>query len=51
VKRKQENTDLKAQKMIKGKVEPFVMPKMVREMTIEVQVVIQTTIIPHMTSP
>jgi hypothetical protein len=51
VKKEQENTNLRGQKMTKGKVELFVVPTMVREMPIEVQVVKQTTIIPHMTSP
>ncbi len=51
VKREQESTHLRAQKMMKGKVEPFVVPTMVREMPIEVHVVKQTTIVPHMTSP
>jgi hypothetical protein len=51
VKREQESTNLRAQKMMKGKVEPFVVLTMVREMPIKVQIVRQTTIVPQMTSP
>jgi hypothetical protein len=51
VKREQESTNLRAQKMMKGKVEPFIVLTMVREMSIKVQIVRQTIIIPQMTSP
>ncbi len=44
VKREQESTDSKAQKMMKGKMEPFAMPIMVRVMK-------QTAKIPQMTTP
>jgi hypothetical protein len=43
VKKAQESTNLRARKMMKGKMEPFVVPTMVREMPIEVHVVKQTT--------
>jgi hypothetical protein len=37
--------------MMRGKLEPFVVPTMVRAMPPMVQVVRQTTTLPHMTSP
>jgi hypothetical protein len=37
--------------MMRGKLEPFVIPTMVRAMPPMVQVVRQTTTIPQMTSP
>jgi hypothetical protein len=51
VKREHENTYLKAQKMMRGKVEPFAVPIVVRAMPPMVQAIKQTTTIPHMTSP
>jgi hypothetical protein len=37
--------------MMKGRVEPYVMPTVVREVQIVLQVTRQTTKIPQMTSP
>ncbi len=51
VKREHVSTNLRAQKMMRGKLEPFVVPTMVRAMPPMVQVVRQTTTLPHMTSP
>jgi len=51
VKRKQENIDLKAQKMKRGRVEPYAVPTMVRVMPIVVQAIRQIIAGPHMTSP
>ncbi len=58
MKREQESTYLRAQKMMRGIVEPSIVPIMVRAMPIVVRVVpivIQTikqiTIVPQMTSP
>jgi hypothetical protein len=51
VKREHVSTNLRAQKMMRGKLEPFVVPTMVRAMPPMVQVVRQTTTIPQMTSP
>ncbi len=51
VKREHESTYLRAHKMMRGKVEPFAMPIVVRVMPTTVQVVRQTTVVPHMTSP
>jgi hypothetical protein len=47
----QENTYLKAHKMMKGKVEPFIVPTMVREVPKMVHVVRQITVVPPMTCP
>jgi hypothetical protein len=46
VRREQDSTNLKAQKMMKGKVEPFVVPTMIRVVPTMVHVVKQTTIVP-----
>jgi hypothetical protein len=46
VKKEHENTNLKAQKMMKGKVEPFVIPTMVRAESPMVRVVRQSISIP-----
>ncbi len=51
MKKEHENIDLKAQKMMKGRVEPFVVPTMVRVVPVMLQVVQQTTKIPQMTTP
>ncbi len=51
MKREQESIDLRAQKMMKGRVEPFVVPIVVSAMPQMVQIVKQTAIVPHMTSP
>ncbi len=51
VKREHENKYLSAHKMMKGKMEPFRVPIMVKVVLTMVQVVRQTTIVPHMTSP
>ncbi len=44
VKKEQENTDVRAQKMMRGRVEPFVVPTVV-------QVMRQTIELPHMIIP
>jgi hypothetical protein len=46
MKKKQESIDLRAQKIMRRKVEPSIMPTMVRVMPIVVQVVRQTTKVP-----
>jgi hypothetical protein len=51
MKKEQENINLRAQKMMRGKVETFVMPTMVRVMSTVVQAARQTTKIPQMTTP
>jgi hypothetical protein len=51
VKREQKKNNLKAQKMMRGRVEPSIVPTMVRVVLIVVQVIKQTIEIPHMTSP
>ncbi len=51
LKREQESIDLKASKMMKGRLEPSIMPTMERVVLIVVLVVRQTTAIPQMTSP
>jgi hypothetical protein len=51
VKRKHENTNLKAQKMMKGIVEPSVVPTMVRAVPPMVHGVRQIAAVPQMTSP
>jgi hypothetical protein len=51
VKREQKKKNLKAQKMMRGRVEPSIVPTMVRVVLIVVQVIKQTIEIPHMTSP
>jgi hypothetical protein len=48
VKREQESTNLRAQKMMKGKMEPFAIPIVVRVVPPVVQVVRHTTSIPQM---
>jgi len=44
MKREYESIDLRAQKMMRGRVEPFVMPTMVHEAK-------QIIVVPQMTSP
>jgi hypothetical protein len=51
VKREHENTYLKVQKMMRGRVEPFVVPIVVRAMPPMVHAIKHTTTIPRMTSP
>ncbi len=51
MKREQKKKNLKAQKMMRGRVEPSIVPTMVRVVLIVVQVIKQTIEIPHMTSP
>ncbi len=51
VKREHESIDLMARKMMRGKIEPFVVPIVVRALPTMIQVIIQTTTIPQMTSP
>ncbi len=51
MKREHENTNLRAQKMMKGKVEPFVVPTMIRAMPPMVHAFRQTTTVPQMTFP
>jgi hypothetical protein len=46
MKKEQESIDLRAQKMMRGKVEPSIVPTMVRVGPIMVQVVRQTTKVP-----
>ncbi len=46
VKREQENTNLRAQKMMKGKMEPFAMPTMVRVVPTMIQAARQTPVVP-----
>jgi uncharacterized protein (DUF2132 family) len=51
VKREQESTYLKVQKMMRGKVKLFVLPTMVRVVETMVWAVKQIIAIPQMTSP
>jgi hypothetical protein len=51
VRREQESTNLRAQKMIRGIAEPFAMPMVVKTMPIVVHIVKHVTKIPQMTSP
>jgi hypothetical protein len=51
VKREQETINLKAQKMMKGKVEPYVVLIMVKAMLTMVQATKQTVKIPQMIVP
>ncbi len=51
MKREKENTNLRAQKMMRGRVEPSTMPTVVRAMPIVVHAIRQTTIVTQMTSP
>ncbi len=51
MKKEHENIDLRAQKMMRGKVEPYAMPIMVRVVPTMVQIAKQTTKIPQMTIP
>jgi hypothetical protein len=51
VKREHESIDLKAQKMMRGRVEPYALPIMVKAMPIMVQVARQIIKIPQMTIP
>ncbi len=51
VKREQESIDLRAQNMMKGIMEPSIVPIVVRAMPIVVHVAKQTIEIPHMTTP
>ncbi len=51
VKREHESTNLRAQKMMKGRIEPYVVPIVVRAMPLVVQVVRHTSIVPQITSP
>ncbi len=51
VKREQESTNLRAQKMMKGKVEPSTIPIVVRVMPPMVQALRQATTVPQMTLP
>ncbi len=51
VKREQDSINLRAQKMMRGRVEPFVVPTMVTIVLIVVQEIKQTLAIPQMTSP
>jgi hypothetical protein len=46
VKRKHESINLRAQKMMKGIMEPFAMPTMVRVVPIMVHVARQTPVVP-----
>ncbi len=51
VKKEQENTNVRAQKMMRDNVEPYVVPTMVQAMPTVVQAIRQTTKIPQMTFP
>jgi hypothetical protein len=51
MKREHENTDLRAQKMMRGRVEPFIVLAMVRAMPLMVQVVGHITTVPQMIFP
>jgi hypothetical protein len=51
VKREQRSIDLRAQKMMKGKMEPSTIPTMVKAVPQMVKAVKQTATVPHMTSP
>ncbi len=46
MKREQENTNLRAKKMMRGRIEPYAVPTMVRVVPLVVQVVRQTTLVP-----
>jgi hypothetical protein len=50
MKKEHENIDLRAQKMMKGRVEPSIMRTMVKVMLIMVQVIRWITLVPPMTS-
>jgi hypothetical protein len=45
--REHESTNLRAQKMMRGRVEPYAIPTMIRVMTLMVHVTRQTTTIPQ----
>ncbi len=47
----QESTNVRAQKMMRSRMEPFVMPIVVQSMRIIVQAAQQTIEVPQMTSP
>jgi len=51
VKREHESTDLRTQKMMRGRMEPSIMPIVVRAMPRVVHAIRQIAIVPHMTSP
>ncbi len=51
MKREQESTNLRAQKMMKGRMEPFKVPTMVRAVPTMVHEAKQITEIPQMTTP
>jgi hypothetical protein len=51
MKREQDIKDLKARKVMKGRVEPSIMPIMVREVPTMVHVVRQIVAVPQMTFP
>ncbi len=51
MKRKHENIDLRAQKMMKGNVEPSIVPTMVKAMPPMFQAIRQIATAPQMTSP
>jgi hypothetical protein len=51
MKREHESTDLKAQKMMKGRMEPSTIPTVVRAMPLLVHVIKHSAIVPKMTSP
>ncbi len=46
VKREHKSTNLKAQKMMKGRMEPSIVPTVVRAMPTMVQAIIQTVVVP-----
>jgi hypothetical protein len=50
VKREQKTTKVRAQKMMRGRVEPYVVPTMVWAMSIVVHATRETTKVPQMTS-
>jgi hypothetical protein len=51
MKREHESKNLKAHRMMRGILEPFVVPIVVKALPTVLQKVGQTTIIPHMTFP
>ncbi len=51
VKKENECTNLKAHKMMRGRVEQFAIPIVVKVVPLMVQVIKQTTVVPQMTSP